>query len=249
MPSNLFSQDISIGYFDVDPRLRVSATAYWRILQNAAAAHAASLGASTEELRRGGLTWMLSRMVLSVDRHPSIGDALSVETWPSTKLRGVRAYRDFVLKDQGRVVLASAASLWVMVDLTTRKPVRVPDAIVQLRHDPGYQIPEFSEDLTPVASQPAIFRAAWSDCDQNEHVNNVAYVRWAIDSLPTAFLETHTLGSLEIHYLKEIALGAELQVHTSVEGQEVRQSILDPQGQLAASIASKWIPCPAAANS
>ncbi len=246
MPPSLLRQDFSLGYFDVDPKLRVSPMAYWRILQNAAAAHASLLGASTEELRRQGLTWMLSRMVLHIHEHPSYGDPLHVETWPSTRLRGVRAYRDFVVKDRGGEVLASAASLWVMVDLATRKPVRVPEAIVQLRHDPGYTIPAFRDALPTLRAPDAVpFRALWSDSDQNEHVNNVAYVRWGVDALPTAFLEAHTLRAFEVHYLREVALGEEVEVHTALDGGLAQQCVYDAAGQAVASLASQWEELPA----
>src|SRR5436190_10738821 len=176
-----------LGYFDMDVKLRTSPVAYWKLLQNAAAAHARALSSATEQLREQGQTWMLSKMKLQIDRHLSLGEQLHIETWPSTRLKGVRAYRDYVLKDGDGKICASAASLWVMDDLATRRPLRIPNEIAALRHDPGYTVPQIEEGwLAPPQAQTsaAQFRSEWSDCDQNEHVNNVSILRWAIDALP-----------------------------------------------------------------
>ncbi|MDX2267003.1 MAG: thioesterase [Bryobacter sp.] len=221
------TRPVQPGFLDVDPRLRFSPAAYWRVFQDAAAEHARLLGAATEDLRRAGQTWMLSRMVLEVERPPLLGENLRVETWPSTQLRGVRAVRDFALFHESGERLASATSLWVIVDLATRRPQRIPDKIVALRHDPGYPVPTFSPELPSIA-QPThtrTFRAEWSDVDQNEHLNNVAYVRWAVDSLPVPFLEAHALRRVEVHYLAEIPLGASAEMRTSLADNRAEQEL------------------------
>ena len=229
MELRVFRHSATVSFFDADAKLRLAPAAYWRILQNAAAGHAAALSAATEELRKSGQTWMLSKMRLDVDRHPVLGDHLEVETWPSTRIKGARAYRDYVLKDAGGEVRARSSSLWVIVDLASRRPVRIPDSIVSLCIDPGYDIPPLEDgwlglpegDLTHTG-----FRACWSDADQNEHVNNVVMVRWAVDALPLDFLETHELVWVEAHYKAEVSIGEEVQVLTAREDGIIRQSIV-----------------------
>jgi len=220
----------------------MSPVAYWRVLQNAAAEHAAALSAATEELRKSGQTWMLSKMRVDVDRHPVLGEQLSVETWPSTRIKGARAYRDYVIKDAEGAICARASSLWVIVDLASRRPVRIPDAILALCIDPGYQIPSLEEGwLAPPVGQidTASFRACWSDADQNEHVNNVTMLRWAVDALPLEFLEQNELAWAEAHYRAEVNIGDEVLVQTSVENFVARQSIVKGDS-IVASVHSGW---------
>jgi acyl-ACP thioesterase len=239
MEVRLHRQSTRLGYFDFDPALRPTALAWWRILQDAAAAHATVLSAATEELRKGGYTWMLSKMAVEIHATPHIGDSLAIETWPSTKLKGARAFRDFrATNDQGELV-ATGASLWVMVDLASRRPVRVPDAIVALRTDPGYPVPELTNHIdSPENPEPQHFRACWSDCDQNEHVNNAAIVRWAVDALPKSFLETHVLARIEAHYLAEIQLGDAVQVHSAINDTTIHQELITTK--TAARVLSHW---------
>lgn len=242
MEVRVFVERARVSYFDADVKLRLAPVAYWRILQNAAAGHAAALSAATEELRRNGQTWMLSKMRVDVQRAPLLGEELTVETWPSTKIKGARAYRDYVLKDGAGQVCASSSSLWVIVDLASRRPVRIPESISRLSIDPGYAVPGVEEGwLAEPAGEVAEsrYRALWSDADQNEHVNNATMVRWAVDSLPLAFLEQHELTSLEAHYRAEVAIGDEVVVRTAIDGAAVSQAVMKGDA-VAALVTSRW---------
>jgi medium-chain acyl-[acyl-carrier-protein] hydrolase len=239
MDLKIFRQAARLGYFDFDPKLRLSAVACWRALQDAAGAHAAALSVATETLRMNGQTWMLSKMAVEMARYPRIGEYVMVETWPSTKLKGARAHRDFVMTNAGGEILARAASLWVIVDLASRRPVRIPDSIVALRTDPGHAIPELTEAFADAGGgETKLFEAQWSDCDQNEHVNNAAVVRWAVDALPKTFLENHVLDRIEAHYLAEIRLGEAVEAHTRIEGPVCTQELRT--GGVAARVESRW---------
>ncbi|WP_051670699.1 acyl-[acyl-carrier-protein] thioesterase [Bryobacter aggregatus] len=245
MEVKIYREQSVVGYFEADVKLRLAPSAYWRLLQNAAAAHAAMLSAATEELRKDGQTWMLSKMRLDVKRHPRIGDAIVVETWPSTKLRGARAYRDFVILDERGATLATASSLWVIVDLGSRRPVRIPDAIVALCVDPGYAIPAVQEEaLSPpeATAHEMTIRATWSDADQNEHINNVAILRWAVDALPLDFLMHHELERAEVHYRSELQIGDVVRILTSQDGLVVKQAVLNGESRIAALVHLQWRP-------
>lgn len=242
MDLRVFRQNAKVGYFEADVKLRMSAPAYLRLLQNAAGAHAALLSAATEELRRSGQTWMLSKMRLDIHRHVLLGENLTVETWPSKKMKGPRGYRDFVLKDSAGLICASAGSLWVIVDLASRKPVRIPESIVALGCDPGYPIPPLAESTLARTQAPTLeqnYQAYWSDADQNEHVNNVTIIRWAIDALPLSFLETHELAWAEAHYRAEVGIGETVTLRTEFDGLNLRQEVLK-RDTLVALIHSAW---------
>ena len=243
MEAKIYSQTFTVGFFEVDAKLCMAPVAYWRTLQSAAASHATLLDASTEALRLSGQTWMLSKMRLDIVHHPRIGDIVTIETWPATGSKAARAHRDFVLKNAAGEICATASSLWVIVNLATRRPVRIPESILAHRHDPGYRIPQLMDGTMAMPGNPqskASYRALWSDADQNEHVNNVAMLRWAVDSLPLAFLETHELIHAEVHYRAEIRIGDTVDVLTEDIDGQIQQVILDAVGTTLAIIQTKW---------
>lgn len=178
---------------------------------------------------------MLSRMALEVETSPALGEELRIETWPSTKLRGVRAVRDFAVLDAEGALVATASSLWVIVDLASRRPQKIPASIAALSTDPGYPVPEFSPEL-PAVEPPThlqTFTATAQDVDQNEHVNNVVYARWALAALPEGF---GPVRRFEVHYLAEIALGQDVQLSMRVERDGAVQELLLPGGIVAARV-------------
>ena len=243
MEAKIYSQTFTVGFFEVDAKLRMAPVAYWRILQSAAATHATLLAVSTEALRLAGQTWMLSKMRLDIVHQARMGDLLTIETWPATRSKAARAHRDFVLKNAAGEICATASSLWVIVNLETRRPLRIPQSILALGHDPGYSIPQLTDATLPAPTNPEweeSYRALWSDADQNEHVNNAAMLRWAVDVLPLAFLETHELIHAELHYRAEVRIGDNVRVLTEdIEGQ-IQQVILDATGAPVANIHTKW---------
>ena len=65
----------------------------------------------------------------------------------------------------------------------------------------------------------SVFRiqVRFADLDINRHVNNVCYLRWACDSLPHEFIETHAPKSLRVQYRKELAIGASGEIVSSLD--------------------------------
>ena len=45
------------------------------------------------------------------------------------------------------------------------------------------------------------------DTDFNRHINNAAYLVWALESLPDSWLENHELTGIHLHFKKETHAG------------------------------------------
>jgi fatty acyl-ACP thioesterase B len=59
----------------------------------------------------------------------------------------------------------------------------------------------------------------WSDLDVNQHVNNVKYIGWILESAPISILEKHELASMTLDYRKECGRDSVLQSLTAVSGE------------------------------
>ena len=64
-----------------DGRLRLGAA--FDLMQDIAGVHAALLGVGIHDLRRLGITWILSRLMIRFDALPPRADSVRVKTWPS----------------------------------------------------------------------------------------------------------------------------------------------------------------------
>jgi acyl-ACP thioesterase len=192
---------------DVDGRLAAPALCDW--LQETAGQHAAALGWAVADLRPRSLTWVLSRLHVKVLRRPEWRERITVATWPSGVQRAF-ALRDFRAFDASSSPVAGATTAWLLLNLSTRRPVRPPRKVDELaRSSPGRAVDDRFEKLPAVAaSEPGVaFTARFSDLDVNRHVNNVVLVRWLVDGLPTELLAANALTELEVEFRSEVAWG------------------------------------------
>lgn len=167
--------------------------------------HAAELRVGIEQLMPRGLTWVLSRLRLAVDRPVVLGEELTIETWPSGVER-LFALRDFRVKDAQGKVVARAASQWLVLSLETRRAVwpdeaideRVRAASERVFEEPFIKLPPLTEP-----EEVRTFDTRYQDIDRNLHVTSTSYVAWGMEAIPLDTWRSSRLSFLEIHYHAE----------------------------------------------
>ncbi len=182
-----------------------------RILEQAAAEHAAALGVGIGELRKSGHAWMLTQLGLRARRWPDPGEALEVLTWPSRRTAGARAWREFEVLSGSGEPLVEAASVWLVVDLERRRPVRLPRLLYALDYPDKHTSVRFAPLPEPPADHPRVFhlKVEPEDLDINNHVNNVTWLEWA-----EAAVGAPEAAAVQIDFLEEARLGQEITLLT-----------------------------------
>ncbi len=201
-------KEFRIRSYEVDWRGRVSPVTLLNYLQDAAAEHAYRLGVSVTVLHSLGLTWVLSRSHLKIFHSPGVGEVLRVMTWPSS--RGQRfTCREFQIHDRKENLVALATSSWAVLDLATRRPVRLDSSL------PFYPLDSRRAVEDDFVSLPRLeqihrelpFRVRLMDMDLNRHVNNAVYAAWALEVVPAEVMEQCRLEELEIAFRGEARYG------------------------------------------
>ena len=109
----------------------VSNVEYLRWLDRAAELHMDSLGWTRDDLLKSGRMWFVARHEIDYLAEAHAGDELHLATWVRD-LRRAKSWRETVIwrnpidSDDEPCMVCSAATLWVLVDLETRRPCRVP---------------------------------------------------------------------------------------------------------------------------
>lgn len=194
-------------------------------LQDAAAHHARELGFSVKDLSVQGLTWVLSRLHLRIERQPFWGERLRVETWPAglQRLFALRDYQVFAADGQ---LAASAAGDWLLMHLESRRPARPPVSfrrLVKENHPRVLQGSDVGLEADFEASGERRLEVRPSDLDINRHVNHVRYLEWMLDSLEDAVWRPR---EFEIEFRGEAFLGQTLQTRWAQgEGGRVLHSL------------------------
>jgi acyl-ACP thioesterase len=227
--------------YEVDAFDELALPALSGYLQEAAAAHADELGCGLEALRARGLTWVLIRQRIEVARPIRLGDELTITTWPSGIDRLLVA-RQFSVTCRD-VEVARSSTAWVLLDVATRRPVRPADALAPIlrpRSEPLLPLAARLEPPGPDAGERR-FEVRFQEIDANLHVNNAAYVAWAVESISAERWRSRRPCAVEVHYLAEARHGEAVTSRVSGDGDELRHSIVrDGDGKELARLRTSW---------
>lgn len=133
--------------------------------------------------------WFLLAWNVEIERFPVLGEELQIITEPY-KMKGFYGYRRFMILDSEDKELASADSLWLLMDLRKKIPQRVPADMINA------YVSEVKDDTVRVKRKLRT-EGEWVQREQimvgrhfldtNSHVNNVFYGMWAEECLPDGF--------------------------------------------------------------
>jgi len=202
---NIWKETYQIRSYEVDCHHRLSVLSIFHFMQEAASRHAEALGVSIQQLLSENYTWLLSRLKIKIASFPSWKDPIRVSTWPSGAQR-LFALRDFELKNNDDQAIAAAVSAWLVLDVQKRRPVRIGPFIERLRPLEGEHIlPDTLDKLPGLESHTHEKKIVvrYRDLDINQHVNNVSFVEWLVESIPIRVLNTSVLAELEINFMAE----------------------------------------------
>ena len=155
-------------------------------MQEAAGISAAKLGWGIQALQAEGITWMLSRLRVSVSRYVPWGTTITVRTWPSGMKGKLVAKRCFLGLGPEGEELFRAASEWLYVDMKAQKIAKLPETFGDLvpPGTPDFELPDIGGKFAhlPSAEESVEILTRHCDLDFNDHVNNVHYVEWMLEA-------------------------------------------------------------------
>lgn len=225
-------KSFQVRSYETDTQGRLQVPILCQLLEEAAVEHASILGVAVESLIDSGVAWVLSRLHLEMHGWPAADDMLIIETWPEAASR-LFTERRFDILDASQRRIGSVSTLWLILDLERRRPVRLPPQVTDRlgEHELGPEPRKFGDLLPPDPVESELgFTARRSDLDLADHVNNTSYVGWAIEAVPDDVWSGSDLVELEIHFLAECHHGQNVvsrsQVIGHAEAIEVRHQLM-----------------------
>ncbi|XP_010249881.1 PREDICTED: palmitoyl-acyl carrier protein thioesterase, chloroplastic [Nelumbo nucifera] len=229
----VFRQNFSIRSYEIGADRTASIETVMNHLQETALNHVRSAGllgggfGSTPEMSRRNLIWVVTKMQVVVERYPIWGDVVQVDTWVGASGKnGMR--RDWLLRDSSTgETLTRATSVWVMMNKQTRKLSKIPEEVrgeiepfyidsAPILEEDSRKLPKLDDNTADYVRSGLTPR--WNDLDVNQHVNNVKYIGWILESAPVSILENHVLSGLTLEYRRECGRDSVLQSLTAICG-------------------------------
>lgn len=193
-----YEQRFFVRSYEIGAAAEVRPDIYPNYLEEGGVNASASLGYDYDWYARQQRVWVARKLYIRWHGVARLGDELALTTWISSARR-VQAFREYELRRAtDQTLLLRARHLWVFLDAQTLLPVRIPPEFAE-RYAPTHSTaPDALEaldidraGLLPLDNHGAPLcetdqRVAWHELDQNRHVNNAVYVRWAEQSICTA---------------------------------------------------------------
>ncbi len=205
---NLYEKtfDVEVSHCDCFGRLKTSEL--FRFMQECAMNHADKMGVGMGEMHKRKSTFVLSRMKISIFAMPSFGEAITIKTYP-VGIERLFYLRGFEISTNGNKT-AEAISLWLVINLETRRPVRervlsedfpyYKDRSAFMEQPERPKVPDNAPELL-------VKKVGYSDVDILKHANNSNYIAWTCDCIGSEFFKDNPEYSLTINYSSELSEG------------------------------------------
>uniref|UniRef100_A0A6I9REU9 Acyl-[acyl-carrier-protein] hydrolase n=1 Tax=Elaeis guineensis var. tenera TaxID=51953 RepID=A0A6I9REU9_ELAGV len=226
----VYRQNFSIRSYEIGVDQKASLEALMNHFQETSLNHCKCIGlmhggfGCTPQMTRRNLIWVVTKIRVHVDRYPLWGDVVQINTWISSSGKNGMG-RDWHVHDcrTGRTIMRGT-SVWVMMNKHTRRLSKFPEEVkaeiipffaerdAVLDYD-GRKLPKFDDDSAVHVRRGLTPR--WSDFDVNQHVNNVKYVGWILESVPVWMLESCEVATMTLEYRRECGMNSVVQSLTA----------------------------------
>lgn len=208
---------------------------------------AQEMAESHASLNNLGYDWVFAHNMIWVEvqgefeflRRPRWKEQVTLRT-NTGKASPLQARRFVEMRDAEGQVIARADLMWVLIDINTRRPMPLKRAEIDM---PVECPPTIAEPLSAFPAEEAesvataYMLASRRDVDFNGHINNSAYLTWALDSLPSP--PGAAPRRLRIQYKHESLAGDALSIEHQVAGKWSRH-VISGGGKLRAEVVMEW---------
>lgn len=206
----IWQEELLVKTSDTDFQKKLKLSNFFVWMQDVASTHAEHLGFGYNDLLNWELAWILSRKKVYFFDFPSMGEKVSVETWPKGIQQKLFFMREHRLTGSDGRVIALSTSAYILVSTKARKmlpPAALPQQIYD--NDGLSAIDEPLLKIAPVEELSECFSLTpgYSAVDIMQHVNNARYIEWISDCFSMEEHQSCRPKSLQINFLNEIKPG------------------------------------------
>lgn len=206
MNKSCFDKQFELRYFEVNKFGVASPITILTLLEETAADHCHLINHSLYQLAKQNIGWVLISGYMQMERYPNYKEKITIRTWLS-KYSTIKGFRENIIYDELGNIIGRAKGLWVFFDIERRRPTQIFDDIkdswsFNSEECINYNIAK-KNDAIDSANHICKFKVNRYDTDMNEHVNNIRYLQWVIESIPDVIINNNYLFSIDGRFISE----------------------------------------------
>lgn len=186
-------------------------------LQNITDLHATEMGLDGPTMmKESNAFWILSKMKMKIHQMPVFGDQLTLKTWPHAT-KGVRFLRDYTIHKDG-LLMAACTSEWCVLDASDQKlrkadSICYPHDMIHCEEQSGAGAFLRTKETVTEEEHHHTYRSSFVDIDTNQHTNNIAYLRMALNCFTPDEYEQLAIDEMQINFLSQTFCGDTLEIY------------------------------------
>lgn len=230
----MYTFESKINYSTVDKNGNLPLYGILNLMQDCTNLQSESIGMGISHMADVQKGWILVSYKIRINEKLGFGDTVRVST-AATSFNSIYGNRKFQIASLEGEKLVEADSLWVLMDMKTRRPIRVTEEEKQ-----GYVLEKdindlkaerkikFSDDRRKVGA----FKVLKTYIDNNGHMNNADYLRVSAEFMP----ENFECRNVDIIYNKEALEGETMTAYMHEERDVVEITFEDAEDNILAKI-------------
>jgi acyl-ACP thioesterase len=244
-PLLIKTEPFTIRTYEIDNQKKATVPALVKLMHEAAMQNVIDINLSVWDLERHQISWVLMRKQLTINQLPNLGERIKIRTH-CAGFEKFFTYRDYKIFNQQDELLAQASSTWLLMDTIKRRMARIPDFILAIETPPESECLPRPKSKLPKFEKTDLqksFRVGWYDLDFNQHLNNVFYLQWMLETVPDVLLQKGKLQHFDIIYKQECQWKEEIICETQIlsETHLLHRLIRKSDGKQLSLAASKWL--------
>lgn len=218
--NNYFEKQFQIRYFELNKFGEASSTTILTLLEETAADHCYSINYDLLDLEKQNIGWVLLSGCMEMYRYPKYKEIITIKTWLSS-YSTIRGYRENIIYDESGEIIGKARGLWLFYDIKKRRPIPILNKIIEQW---GFINEECCNtniisklNIIENSENNKVFNVNNYDVDTNNHVNNIRYLHWLLESMPDEVIQNYFLHSINGRFIGEANFGDTIYSFTEKE--------------------------------
>ena len=216
--TSVYFHEWQINFTQCAPNSYLKYVDLCNLLQLTAAEHSILGGLSFNDMQQHNQAWVLSRIRVEIKALPKWQEKVIIKTWIEY-LQGARSIRniEMYLNDEK---IVGATTYWAVFDTQLRKAQSLALPHEHFKSFPENKATEKSFSRINVArdtKKVKKHKVVLSDLDIVNHVNNVKYLEWCLDTLEAQHLLSQKIKSFDMNFLRELSLHEIVELRSNME--------------------------------
>ncbi|MGB0386490.1 MAG: acyl-[acyl-carrier-protein] thioesterase [Ardenticatenaceae bacterium] len=196
------SLPLHVRSYEVRPDRRAGNVAFLNWFEEAAFANSVELGFDIDRFAELGYFWIMRESDLEIIERPYFNERILVTTWIAD-LRRVKAYHQYEAHRADGTLLARCNTLWILLDLNTMRPQRIPNIMHIFKPAKDFVIEKMKWPTVEGTSFVSTRQVAFFEEDQLQHVNNAVYLNWIEENARNASQQAgYTMPTFGRHWIQ-----------------------------------------------